>query len=64
MKLDIKIFKEPDITRKCVLCLRKVYDDYYRINIEYENDKESVGHYRELCNLCHCALKKHFTGVD
>lgn len=63
-KVDITIFKNTRLKQNCVLCEREIYDDYYDINIDYEDDSLSSGRYRHLCNLCHCALKKLFTGVD
>lgn len=64
MKLDIKITDAKIPPEKCVLCLREINHDYFDISIEYDDGSSEVGHYRKLCNYCHCALKRHFTGVD
>ena len=64
MKIDIKINKTRELSRKCLFCEREVCYEYYRLDIDFEDHTGNYGRYRNLCNDCHCSLKKHFTGVD
>ena len=64
MKMDINIHIRKELSRKCHLCERDVYNTYYDLDVDWEDSNGNYGRYRHLCPDCHCALKKHFTGVD
>ncbi len=62
-KIDIKITRNRDLTRLCLFCERQV-SEYYDVSTIYDDGQVSSGRFRHLCNDCHCALKRIFTGVD
>ena len=63
-KIDIRITRNKDLTKLCLFCEREVGSEYHDIAIRYDDGQVSSGRFRHLCNDCHCALKKIFTGVD
>jgi len=63
-KIDIKIFKRQECRRKCHFCERTISDEFYDLDIDWEDNEGNYGRYRHICLDCHCALKKVFTGVD
>lgn len=61
--MNIKLYRDNTLTKKCVLCEREVHSNFQHIDIEWEDNEGSYGRYRNLCGDCHCALKKIFTGI-